>query len=82
MKLWGGGGHEISMKSNLHSKMAHHDSLTGICPELPVQVIFLEGVDDAEYTEVKRTGKNHAAEKEEKQAILYQFGAFSDAHFW
>mmetsp|Transcript_127654 Transcript_127654/g.180125 ORF Transcript_127654/g.180125 Transcript_127654/m.180125 type:complete len:121 (+) Transcript_127654:31-393(+) len=55
----------------------------GICPELPVQVIFLEGVDDAEDSEhVKRTGKKHVREKEEKQAILFQFGAFSDSHFW
>ena len=74
MKLWEGNQHEISMKSNLA-----HDALTGICPELPLQVIFLEGVDDAE-SDVKQTGKNR--EKEEKQAILFQFGAFSDAHFW
>lgn len=79
MKFWEGWAwnqHEIK------SKIAH-DALTGICPELPVQVIFLEGVDDAEDSEhVKRTGKKHVREKEEKQAILFQFGAFSDSHFW
>ena len=50
-------------------------SILGICPEVSVQVIFLEGEDE----EVTKKDQ----ENEVNEAIVYQLGALSDnSLFW
>lgn len=55
-------------------------SILGICPEVSVQVIFLEGEEEEEEDE-EVTKKDQ--ENEVNEAIVYQLGALSDnSLFW
>ena len=55
-------------------KTSNHNILHGICPEVSVQVIFLEGEKEEEDEEVTKKDQ----ENEVNEAIVYQLGALSD----
>eukprot|EP00434_Breviolum_minutum_P020378 symbB.v1.2.017973.t1/scaffold1402.1/size121251/2 len=71
---------KLCVRLVLHDHVLVNDNETvvhaGICPEVSVQVIFLEGEEEEEVTKKDQ-------ENEVNEAIVYQLGALSDnSLFW